>query len=65
MTSLLAIDWGTTSARAYRMDASGAVIDERSAPLGVTQVQGGHFDEALDRLWATGARPACRGSPAA
>jgi 2-dehydro-3-deoxygalactonokinase len=48
--ALFAIDWGTTSARAYRMGAHGDVLDTRSGPLGVTQVKGGRFAEALARL---------------
>jgi len=45
--ALIAIDWGTTSARAYRVDAGGSVIGARSAPLGIQQVQDGRFGEAL------------------
>lgn len=48
--ALIAIDWGTTSARAYRMNAAGAVLDTRSAPLGVQKIQDGRFDSALDTL---------------
>lgn len=46
-TALIAIDWGTTSVRAYRVDATGAVLDSRSAPLGVQNVQDGRFRDAL------------------
>lgn len=49
-TALIAVDWGTTSARTYRLDGDGAVQESRSAPLGVTQVAGGRFAEALARL---------------
>ena len=49
-TRLLAIDWGTSSARAYALDARGAVIDERSAPLGVQRVTDGRFADALAKL---------------
>lgn len=48
--SLIAVDWGTTSARAYHLDANGDVLESRAAPLGVTQVAGGRFAEALARL---------------
>jgi 2-dehydro-3-deoxygalactonokinase len=47
---LLAIDWGTTSARAYRLDANGTVLDTRSAPLGIQAVSDGQFAVALDSL---------------
>ena len=51
-TALIAIDWGTTSARAYRVDAAGAVLDSRSAPLGIQNVQDGRFGDALATLLA-------------
>lgn len=48
--ALIAIDWGTTSARAYRMDAAGAVLDVRAAPLGIAKIQDGRFGAALAHL---------------
>jgi 2-dehydro-3-deoxygalactonokinase len=54
-TTLIAIDWGTTSARAYRMAAGGTVCDTRSAPLGVGSLEDRRFAPALDTLlddWA-------------
>ena len=52
MTSpaLVAIDWGTTSARAYRVSSTGEVIDTRNAPLGISQVADRRFDLALSQL---------------
>lgn len=53
--ALIAIDWGTTSARAYRIDAAGTILDERSAPLGISHVASGEFAAALATLlgpWA-------------
>jgi 2-dehydro-3-deoxygalactonokinase len=49
-TALIAIDWGTTSARAYRLDATGAVLATRSAPLGVQAVADRPWSSALDML---------------
>lgn len=49
-TALVAIDWGTTSARAYRVDAEGRVQDRRSVPLGIRHVRDGRFEPALARL---------------
>ena len=49
-TALIAIDWGTTSARAYCLDAGGEVIATRKVPLGVMHVQDGGFPEALATL---------------
>lgn len=48
--ALLAIDWGTTSARAYRLDATGRVRDRRSVPLGIKHVRDGRFEPALAKL---------------
>jgi 2-dehydro-3-deoxygalactonokinase len=47
---LIAIDWGTSSARAYALDASGGVVSERSAPLGVQRIAGAGFADALATL---------------
>ena len=48
--ALVAIDWGTTSARAYRVDADGDVIERRSVALGVRHVRDGRFELALGKL---------------
>ena len=59
-SALIALDWGTTSARAYRLDADGAVIDAHSAPLGIQQVRDGAFAAALAVLlgdWSVDAAP--------
>ena len=59
-TTLIAIDWGTTSARAYRMAAGGTVCDMRSAPLGIGSLKDGGFVAALDTLlddWRDAATP--------
>ena len=45
---MIAIDWGTSSLRAYRVDAQGSVLDKRSAQLGIMQVAGGAFAAALE-----------------
>ncbi len=49
-TALIAIDWGTTSARAYRIGDDGAPLEARSAPLGVQQLRDGNFAAALSTL---------------
>lgn len=59
-TALVAIDWGTSAARAYRLGANGRVLDRRSVPLGVRHVREGRFESALAKLigdWPTGAAP--------
>ena len=47
--SLVGLDWGTTSARAYRFDDRGSVLEMRAAPLGIQQLKGG-YPEALAML---------------
>ncbi len=44
---MIAIDWGTSSFRAYRIDAGGAVLDRRATPRGILTVEGGNFAEVL------------------
>jgi 2-dehydro-3-deoxygalactonokinase len=48
-TALIGIDWGTTSFRAYRIDAGGAVIDTREAAAGILAVRDGDFEGVLTR----------------
>ena len=58
--ALIAIDWGTTSARAYKVDATGTIQDERHAPLGLSHIRDGAFAPALASLlgsWAAEALP--------
>ena len=45
---MIAIDWGTSSFRAYRLAPDGAVADKRSDQLGILAVQDGKFAEALE-----------------
>jgi 2-dehydro-3-deoxygalactonokinase len=47
---LIAIDWGTSSARAYALDAHGIAVAERSLPLGIQRIADGKFAEALATL---------------
>jgi 2-dehydro-3-deoxygalactonokinase len=49
-TALIAIDWGTTTARAYWLDACGRILHAASAPLGVQKVAAGGFPAALTTL---------------
>lgn len=45
---MIAIDWGTTSFRAYRLDARGAILETRCAPKGILSVAAGGFAAVLD-----------------
>jgi 2-dehydro-3-deoxygalactonokinase len=49
-TRLIAIDWGTSSARAYALGGHGEIVSEMSAPLGVQRVAAGDFAGALATL---------------
>lgn len=44
----IALDWGTSSFRAYLVDAQGQVKDKVSAPEGIMAVQGGNFEAVLE-----------------
>ena len=57
---MVAIDWGTTSARAYRLDAAGTVLAEREAPLGIQQVRDGGLPRRSALARRLGADPAPR-----
>ena len=42
-TALLALDWGTSSLRAWRLSASGAVLEQRQRPWGILHLPEGGF----------------------
>ena len=46
---MLAIDWGTTSLRAYRLDPQGRIVDSRFAPAGILAIENGKFADALEQ----------------
>jgi 2-dehydro-3-deoxygalactonokinase len=45
--AVIAVDWGTSSLRCYRMDAKGAILETRSAAKGILAVPG-KFAEVLE-----------------
>lgn len=47
MATLIALDWGTSSLRAYLLGAAGAIVDVRQRPWGVRNLPAGGFDAAL------------------
>ena len=47
-TSFIALDWGTSSFRAYRVGDDGSVLETVSAPNGILTVEKGTFDDALE-----------------
>ncbi|MEO8486263.1 MAG: 2-dehydro-3-deoxygalactonokinase [Betaproteobacteria bacterium] len=48
--TLIALDWGTTSARAYRIGAGGRVLEARDGTLGIQRLNGLTFGAAFDEL---------------
>jgi 2-dehydro-3-deoxygalactonokinase len=48
--ALIAVDWGTTAARAALADDQGRVLATRHAPLGIQAVRDGAFAAAFDAL---------------
>src|SRR5688500_4633953 len=46
-TPVIAIDWGTSSFRAYRLDAKGAIVGTRTAARGILAVPAGGFSLVL------------------
>jgi 2-dehydro-3-deoxygalactonokinase len=47
MAGMIGIDWGTTNLRAYRFDASGAVVARRSSPRGAATLTPDAFADVL------------------
>lgn len=47
---LIAVDWGTTNLRAYRLDDAGHILESRSAPKGVAVAS--DFEETLKTVLA-------------
>ncbi len=45
---MIAVDWGTSSFRAYRLDAHGKILEARSAAKGVLAVEAGRFPQVLE-----------------
>ena len=44
---MIAVDWGTSSFRAYRLAADGTILDSAASPRGILSVTDGRFDVVL------------------
>src|SRR5437868_5554118 len=44
---MIALDWGTSSFRAYRLAPDGTVLAQRSAPAGILTIADGGFEPVL------------------
>jgi 2-dehydro-3-deoxygalactonokinase len=51
--SFIALDWGTSSFRAYQVGGDGAILETVSAPLGILAVADKAFDQALEKQIAS------------
>lgn len=49
-TALIAVDWGTTSSRAWRVSPAGNVLEERQSPSGILSVKEDSFDQTFEVL---------------
>jgi 2-dehydro-3-deoxygalactonokinase len=45
---MIAIDWGTSSFRAYRLDAQGSILESRASNQGILNVAPGQFPRVLE-----------------
>ena len=46
---MIAVDWGTSSLRCYRLDAQGKIIESRASERGILNVGPGEFSQVLER----------------
>ena len=44
---MIAVDWGTSNFRAFRLDENGRILDRRSSPLGILRMGSAGFTEIL------------------
>lgn len=47
---LIALDWGTTSLRAYLMAGDGAILRQQAGGRGIMQIESGQFEAALQEM---------------
>jgi 2-dehydro-3-deoxygalactonokinase len=45
---IIAVDWGTSSFRAYLLDGGGAIAERHETAGGILRVRGGDFAAALE-----------------
>lgn len=58
--ALLALDWGTSSLRGARIDASGRVLEERAFQRGILTVAAGEFPAVFDSCFGDWVRAGAR-----
>jgi 2-dehydro-3-deoxygalactonokinase len=57
---LIAVDWGTSALRGARLDESGRVLEEKSAPLGILNVPNGDFAGVFEAQFSDWMKPGVR-----
>jgi 2-dehydro-3-deoxygalactonokinase len=60
---LIALDWGTTSLRAYLLDANGNTLEKKSAPLGILKIPDQNFDAVFEEMCGPWLRNGLKGAP--
>jgi 2-dehydro-3-deoxygalactonokinase len=60
VSDLIAVDWGTSSLRGARLDESGKVQEEKSAPLGILNVPNGDFAGVFKSQFTDWMKPGTR-----
>lgn len=61
--ALIALDWGTTSLRAYLLGADGATLDRKFTTLGILKVPHNDFDTAFEQVCAAWLTDGLEGAP--
>lgn len=56
-TALIGVDWGTSAFRAYRLSASGRVLESRHTAKGILNVENGAFAETLEAMLENWRKP--------
>jgi 2-dehydro-3-deoxygalactonokinase len=60
LPELIAVDWGTSTLRGARLDPSGQVLEEKSAPLGILNVPNGDFAGVFAAQFSDWMKPGVR-----
>lgn len=63
-TALIALDWGTSSLRAWRLSADGTVLEQRQQPWGILRLPDGGFPAAFAAITAGWQDPSRAAIPA-
>ncbi|MEP3113216.1 2-dehydro-3-deoxygalactonokinase [Nisaea sp.] len=62
-TAVLALDWGTTRLRAFRMAEDGSILEQRAAEAGIRQIDDNDFEDVFHTVVGDWLPPARQPSP--